>query len=130
MSNTIRPWTENDIPEIDRIWKEFWSDQFSVPDRRNSLTDSVVVDENDRIIAYGQLKLFAEAMFICDKSRSRRELCEALLLLMAQAFKGLNRVQIHEMYCFIKDPDFALLIEKHFKFHPVLDPGQLLLWVD
>lgn len=123
----IRPWERGDIDAIDHIWQKHHSDSFSVPDRRNCITDSVVEMES-RIVAYGQVKLFAEAMFILDKDASHREKVTALKFLMAQAFVGTHKAGINQIYAFISDPDFALLIEKHFGFTRVIEKSERLLW--
>jgi len=123
----IRPWRREDVDPIDRIWRAHHSSDFSVPDRRDSITDSVVV-ENERLIAYGQVKHFAEAMFIVDKDASRRERANALKLLMTQAFIGTRKAGLNQIYAFISDPDFALLIEKHFGFTRVTEKSERLLW--
>jgi hypothetical protein len=90
------------------------------------VVDAVVEDSNGKVIAYGQVKLFAEAMLFLDKDASRRDRVQALKLLMLEAFRGTQQAGIEEMYCFIKDPDFATLIERHFGFS-VVDKGELLI---
>lgn len=110
---------------IDKIWRDHHSSDFSVPDRENRVVDAVVVDD-DKVIAYGQVKIFAEAMLILDLSASRRQKIEAVKLLMAEAFRGCEQAGIKQVYAFIKDPDFATLIAKHFGFEPV-EKGELLL---
>ena len=116
------------ISEIDNIWKEHHSDDFSVPNRKTRLIDAVVEDENGKVIAYGQVKLIAEAMFIVNSGLSGSIKSMALLLLMNRAFEGVNKAKLDQMYAFIKDPDFALLITKHFGFDRVIEPGEMLIW--
>jgi N-acetylglutamate synthase-like GNAT family acetyltransferase len=121
----LRSFRDEDIPAIDKIWRDHHSSDFSVPDRRNKIVDAVVV-ENEKIIGYGQVKLFAEAMLILDLSASRRQKVDAIKLLMAEAFRGCDQAGIHQVYAFIKDPLFATLISKHFGFE-IVDKGELLL---
>lgn len=123
----LRDFKRSDIEPIDQIWQAHHSTDFSVPDRRNMICEAVV--ENDgRVIGYGQVKLFAEAMMILDLDASRREKVVALQLLLGHAFAGANQARLNQMYAFIKDPDFALLLEKHFGFERVIDSGERLLW--
>lgn len=122
----LRAFDESDIEAIDRIWRAHHSNDFSVPDRRNRVIDAVV-DKDGEVIAYGQVKLFAEAIFIVDKSASLRDKVQALKLLMLEAFRGNDKAGLKQMYCFIKDPDFATLISRHFGFEIVDEPGELLL---
>lgn len=123
----LRSFSVSDIPRIDEIWRAHHSNDFSVPNRRNALIDAVVENEKGEVVAYGQVKIFAEAMFILDKSASRREKIEALQLLMLEAFRGAKLGGIEQMYAFIKDPAFMRLIEKHFHFQVVDYPGDLLM---
>ena len=121
----LREFRDEDIPAIDKIWRDHHSSDFSVPDRRNRIVDAVVV-EGEQVIGYGQVKVFAEAMLILDLDASRRQKIEAIKLLMLEAFRGCDQAGIHQVYAFIKDPDFATLISRHFGFE-VVDKGELLL---
>ena len=127
MSVKLRVFQSSDIEIINEIWERYHRDSFSVPNRNNSIVDAIVEDEEGVVIAYGQVKLFAEAMFILDKDASKRVKVEALILLMQEALRGCNVTGIEDLYCFIKDPQFASLISKHFSFEIVDDPGELLL---
>lgn len=122
----IRLFQPSDIVAVDRIWRAHHSDDFSVPDRRNMVTEAVV-EVDGEVIAYGQVKLFAEAMFILDKSASQRNKVLALKLLMLEAFRGTDAAGLRNLYAFIKDPEFATLISHHFGFEIIDNPGELLL---
>lgn len=121
----IRPFRQDDIAKIDKIWRDHHSDDFSVPDRTTAITDVVAEDENGEVVAYGQVKLFAEAMMILDKDASQRNKIQALKLLMLEAFRGTQAYGLKQLYCFATDPDFATLIERHFGFS-IVDKGELL----
>lgn len=126
----IRPFRQTDVEAIDAIWREHHSNDFSVPGREAAVTDAVVEDSNGKVVAYGQVKLFAEAMLILDKNASQRDRVQAVKLLMLEAFRGADAAGLNEIYCFIKDPAFATLIGRHFGFEVVDDPGELLLRKD
>lgn len=120
----LRGFRQTDIEPIDEIWRKHHSRDFSVPDRRNMIAEAVVEKEG-KVIAYGQVKLFAEAMLILDKDASQRDKIEAIKLLMLEAFRGAQAHGQNQMYAFIKDPDFATLIARHFGFD-IVDKGELL----
>lgn len=122
----LRRFKDSDIEAIDAIWRMHHSLDFSVPNRNNSIVDAVV-EESGKVIAYGQVKKFAEAIFILDKNASKRNKIIALKLLMLEAIRGTNIAGIEDIYSFIKDPEFATLISKHFSFEVVDEPGELLL---
>ena len=92
----------------------------------NAIIDAVAVD-GDKIVGYGQVKLFAETMLFLDPTTRTRDRAQALKLLMIEAFRGADKAGIEEVYAFIKDPDFALLIEKRYGFKRIVSPGELLL---
>lgn len=121
----IRPFRQSDVEPIDEIWRKHHANEFSVPDRRNVVTDAVIENSGGKVIAYGQVKLFAEAMLILDKDASQRDKIQAIQLLMLEAFRGTQSAKIHQLYAFIKDPEFATLISRHFGFD-IVDKGELL----
>lgn len=110
---------------LNDLWEKHWSD-YSLPNRENAIIDALAV-EGDRIIGYGQVKLFAETMLFLDPTASTRQRVLALKQLMIEAFRGADKVGIEEMYAFIRDPDFSVLIQKRYGFKKVLEPGELLL---
>ena len=124
----LRSLTEADIVPLDKLWREHWS-EYSLPNRRNAIRDSLAVDIADptRIIGYGQVKLFAENMLFLDPTARKRDRVRALKLLMLEAFRGADKVHIEEVYAFIKDPDFSVLIQRRFGFKHIIEPGELLL---
>jgi hypothetical protein len=111
---------------IDKFWKEYWS-EYSLPDDTSKIIDAVAVNEQERPIAYGQVKLFAELMLFQDMSVSHRDRADSLKLLMQEAFRGIDKAGLKECYCLIKDIRFARLISKHFGFVLVDNPGVLLV---
>lgn len=123
----LRSLRDNDILSLDKLWREHWTD-YSLPNRHNSIVDSLAVDaESDRIIGYGQVKLFAEAMLFLDPTARLRDKTRAIQALMLEAFRGCDKADIEEVYAFIRDPDFSSLIQKRYGFESIPRPGELLL---
>jgi hypothetical protein len=122
----IRPFQDSDILAIDEIWRKHHSNDFSVPNRSTRLVEWVA-EEDGRVVAYGQVKLFAEAMIILDKDASQRAKIESLKGLLFEAFRGTNLAGLEDIYCFIRDPGFASILINHFGFELVDNPGELLL---
>jgi len=123
----LREFQDSDIPRISAIWEKHHSTDHSLPDRQNSIVDAVVEDDAGNIVAYGQVKLFAEAMLFLDFDSSKLAQGEAIKLLMQEAFRGTREFRLKDIYAFIKDPAFADLIERHFGFQRTAYPGELLL---
>ena len=124
--NTLRAFDWSDEPAVSKIWEEHHSHLYGLPNR-NSIIIDAVVENKDKIIGYGQVRLFAEAMLFLDKDASPKDRVIALRKLMLEAFRGTELAGIQEIYAFIADPDFSLLIQKHFRFHPADRPGELLI---
>lgn len=123
----LRSLTPSDIEPLDVLWREHWSDT-TLPNLKNRVIDAVAFDDTtQRIIGYGQVKLFAEAQLFLDPTCRKRDRAKALKLLMVEAERGVRRADLEDLYVFIKDPDFAVLIAKRYGFHRVTEPGELLL---
>lgn len=123
----LRSFRPDDVEPIDRIWQEWHSHAFSVPDRNHRIIDAVVESAEGKVIAYGQVRHFAEAMLVLDKGARQRDKIQAIKLLMLEAFRGTQMAGLGEIYAFISDPDFSLLIQKHFDFDPADQVGELLI---
>jgi hypothetical protein len=124
--NTLRAYQPSDLAAISKIWEDHHSSFYGLPDRRAAVIDAVV--ENDgKIIGYGQVRLFAEAMLFLDMDAPLRSRIQALQQLMREAFRGTERAGLREIYAFIQDPDFSLLMQKHFHFVAADKPGELLV---
>jgi len=122
----LRCFTWDDVPAISKIWEDHHSDYYGLPNRRSSIIDAVVEDQG-KIIGYGQVKLFAEAMLFLDKSAPLRSRVNAFRMLILEGFRGTEQAGIQELYAFCADPDFALIMQKHFRFFKADRPGELLV---
>lgn len=122
----LRKLIQDDVIEIDRIWRTFHRHDFGVPNPRNKVIDAVAENDQGRIIAYGQVKHIAEAVFILDNDARPRDKILALRALMLEALRGTDQAGITQLYAFIKNPMFADLIEKHFGFERA-DTGEFLI---
>lgn len=110
--------------QIDEIWKKHW-DMYTVPDSTSKIIDTVAV-QGDRVIAYGHVKHFAEMMYFPDMDAPLRARMEAIKLVVAEGFRGVDKAHLREVYCLMKDMRFARLFCKHFGFTMHENPGILL----
>jgi hypothetical protein len=122
----LRQLRPTDIPKLDELWNQHWSDR-GLPGLNSRIIDAVAVNDNDKVVGYGQVKAFAEAMLFLDPTARKRELVQATKLLMLEAFRGVEQSGLEDIYCFIKNPQFATLIANHYDFEIVENPGELLL---
>jgi hypothetical protein len=121
----LRSLAKSDIITLDGLWREHWNNT-TLPGLKNRVIDAVACNE-ERIIGYGQVKLFAEAMLFLDPTARKRDRVQALKLLMEEAERGVNKAGLEDIYIFIKDPDFAVLIAERYGFERIIEPGELLL---
>lgn len=112
--------------EINEFWKRDWS-EYTLPDRSASIIDAVAVNDMDRAIAYGQVRLFPELMLFTDMEAPLRERAGAVKLLMEEAFRGIEKNNLPEAYALIKDMRFARLIANRYGFVINHNPGVLLV---
>jgi hypothetical protein len=122
----LRSLAKSDIITLNDLWEKYWND-YSLPSLKNRVIDALAVDEKDRIIGYGQVKLFAEAQLFLDPTARKRDRVAALKLLMDEAQRGVHKAGLEDLYVFIKNPDFAVLIAQRYGFERVIEPGELLL---
>lgn len=113
---------DNDLKAIDRIWKEGYSSDFSLPDLSNAVTFAVVEDAGE-IVGFGMVKMFAEAIMILDKSKSIRVKSETMKLLLDKAETDCRTENIKQLHSFTNDPNFANLLVKHFNFKTIQNIG-------
>ena len=114
----IRTTARDDYGIVEELWRTYGSN-YELPNLSNTVTHAVVQNE-DKIIAFGMVKLFAEAVLVLDHSESRRNKVNAIKLLMLEAFRGCDQHKLSQLHCFIKDEQFARLMMKHYSFNKVL----------
>ena len=122
----LEPLTLESVKEIDEVWKKHLSQSYSVPGVENAIVDAVARNGDGRLIGYGQLKMFAEAILILDPTTEKRDRVDAMNKLIFKAIQGAEKWHLRDIYAFAKDPEFADIIVKHFGFDYNLTKGQLL----
>lgn len=82
-----------------------------------------LVEDNNKVIAFGYLKLVAEAVFQPDLGASPRIIIESLKLLNEQAIKDAQSFGVSQIEGFIKNPKFAKIMQQHFNYVPITGTG-------
>lgn len=108
----IRRAETTDIPTILEINKQ---NDFPLPKFENLITQALVED-NGKIIAFGMVKAFAEAILILDKTVPNRKKIEALQNLMLEAIRGGRQHNMTQLHAFIKDAKFEQFMKEHYGF--------------
>ena len=102
----VRRYTPADLAKINELWKKHHSHQFSLPQLEPSIITCVVEDDKG-MIAFGNLKIFAETYMVMDHDRSKLERARAFKEIMPVAIMGAQRAGIHQIHACTQDPDFA-----------------------
>jgi hypothetical protein len=108
----IRKSINSDVSNIQRLCtgKNYETDYI-----RDIISDRVI-DDAGRILAYGAVKLFAEAVLVLDDTARFREKVEALRALMEAAIFETKKAKISELHVFTQDEKFADVLRNHFSF--------------
>ena len=115
----VRRYSPADLKVIDELWQKHHAHQFSLPKLLPSIIDCVVEDDKG-IIAFGNLKVFAETVMIMDHDRSPIVRAKAFRQIMPVAIMGAQRAGIAEIHATVQDPDFGDVMRKHYGFRDVL----------
>ncbi len=108
----IRKSINEDVSRILELCRDtdYDSDPF-----RDILSDRVIVD-GEKLIAYGAIKQFSEAVLVLDKSQNARTKVKALKTLLNAAYFETRKAGISELHIFTKNEQFANILRKHFGF--------------
>ncbi len=118
----IRGVKTDDVLQLRALCDKYSHAGFDLPAKNNIFADAVVEHEG-KIVAYGIVKLLAEAILIMDHSVSTKERAEALTLLIQEAVKETSKKNLLELQA-VCEPKFASVMKKHYGFQQVV--GELL----
>lgn len=112
-----------DIEPIDEIFKK--QPELGVPSLNYMIVNATMEDtEKKKILAYGVVKLFAEATLIMDKSLSKKDRAQALMEAMKTAILYSRDAGLEMIYAISTNDEFTKCLEHRYKFKRV--PGTLL----
>lgn len=118
----LRMVEKDDYPKVAEIYKKHWlSQNLEIPETQGRIIEALVENDEGRIITYGMVKLWAEAMMIMDSSRPTKERIEGLRLLIQTAIMASRKVGFNEFHLFTGNEAFAKVLVKHFGFQDL--PG-------
>jgi hypothetical protein len=110
--------------EIRKAKKEDWEDIVKLsalsglpfPDFDRLISASVVV-KDDKVIAFGYIKTFVEAIFFPDKE-SKKSIAVSFRLLHEQMLKECKELGIPTITIFSENPSFTKILEDNFNYTP------------
>jgi len=114
----IRQVLRSDLERIDEIYRTGHNESFALPDLQNQITSAVVVDDNDKIVAFGVVKVYAEAVMVVDLNQSKMDRILEMDQLFAEAYRGCEEQGIQQLHVFVQDPKLQRLLERKYGFKP------------
>jgi hypothetical protein len=103
----------SDINEISRIHKR--QPELGVPSLQKVLVNCTFIDQDQgKVVGYGVLKVFAEAVLIIDKRITKASKAIALKEGMEIAIAGCKQRGIEQLYIITSFPGFAGILQKHY----------------
>lgn len=115
---------ETDIAKIDEIFKK--QPNMGVPSARNMVVNGVIEDtDKDKVIAYGVVKLFGEAVLILDKDIRKRDKAKAIRQVMNIAISFSRDRNLEYLYLISNSGSFSEVLKKKYGF--IKCPGELLM---
>lgn len=118
----MREFEFKDAEGIDAIFKA--QPSLGVPSLHNVVDNAVITNGNDKVIAYGVLKLFCEGVLILDQSVRKRERAEAVKILLKRAIRSANAGGVENLYIISSDDNYTNVLKKRFGFKESI--GKLL----
>lgn len=118
VSISFREYYPGDLPRI----TEF-SHEFTVDDAKGSLdADFVIrvvgVDDENKPVAFGGIKRIYESVMILDPKLSRQDKIYVMENLIWQGSLRSEQLKINYWHAFIKNLEFADILQKHYHFKP------------
>jgi hypothetical protein len=108
-----------DAKDVDRIWKQFHANDFSIPSFDHTIIRRVV-EVDDKLVAYGFAKLNPEATLILDLNMPQRTKVGALRALMFDAIRGCKEHNLSQLHAVVKNrPEYLKLLRKHYGFRDI-----------
>lgn len=119
-----REFLNEDIPGINDIFKK--QPNSGIPSLRNMIVNSTLVDnETGKIVGYGAVKLFSEAILILDKEIKNKDKAQAVREAMRTAIAYSRNSSLEYIYAICEDERFSKVLRKSYGFKKV--PGNVLI---
>lgn len=123
MSIIARHLREDDVIPINNIFER--QPELGVPSLNNMIINAVFEDEDTHeIIAYGVVKIFAEATLIMDRSKDKKMKALTLIEAMKTAILYSRDAGVEMLYAISTNEEFTKCLKNRYKFQEV--PGTLL----
>lgn len=111
-----------DLTPINSIYERHYSEDFGIPSLAHTIGNGVVC--SDKLVAFGMVKLYPEAIIIIDKEASLKDRVIALEILHDEAVKVCKMAGYDELRANTTNFGWERLLNRHFDFLPY--PGRMV----
>jgi len=118
----VRDAFPKDAQSINEIWQRCHKGIRGIPARKFVVTDAIV--ENGKVVAYGLLRNFAEALIYIDKDVSKFQQAKSFKLLMEWAIDKSRDYQLDNINVGVNDQHFEGILREKYQFE---DRGKTLI---
>jgi N-acetylglutamate synthase-like GNAT family acetyltransferase len=118
----MRDFKPEDVPGIDEV---FHKQQFGVPSLNHVFVNKVI-EQDGRIIAYGVVKQFAEAVLILDQTLPIRTKAEVVKQVIPAAAEICANLGLEQLYLTTNNEGYAQTLQKRYGFIQCSTPYYLL----
>ena len=113
----IRELLSSDIQVLHQIWKKHYSGEFTFPDFTEQFVQTFVVEDNDRIVTAGGIRLIAESVIVTNKDIPRKVRIDALQAMLQASLFTCARNGYDQLHAFVQDEKWQSVLEK-YNFRP------------
>lgn len=116
MAIKLRPFQYSDIPEIDEIFRA--QRDYGVPSLQNLVGHATIIND-EKIVGYGTVKLFAECIMLISKDLTPYERSKAVIESIKLGIRLAKRGDLEQVYLISDDNSYCNLLIEHFGFRKV-----------
>jgi hypothetical protein len=113
----LRNLQPQDLQQINAFWEKHHKGTYGIPKRTFVVTDAVTTSK-DKVVGYGIVRMFAEALLYLDKDMSKFQQTKSFKLLMEQALINCNRAGLDQLNIGVADENFKETLISGFGFKP------------
>lgn len=111
----IRQFETKDLEQLDKIWNKFYKDEFSLPNLDNTLMN-VVAEKDNKILAFGMIKHFAEGIAIFNHDASTFDRAIANDMILAKGLNIARNCGLDMFHVCVKDEMYIKLLQNKYGF--------------
>lgn len=111
----IRQFRASDLDQIKQLHEKFQVGNFSLPEIAEAYAD-IVVEQDGKIIGYGQNREITEAIMLLDLDLPLRMRGKALAAMIRESMFKASLKGHDQVHVFVQDNGFEKALKRHFGF--------------